>query len=229
MSDNSQIQGRHFLVVDDVRFTRMTLARMLRQLSGTEVHEAQDGQAAIDWLSQPGHKVDCVITDVMMPNVSGLELLKAIRTGDTGAPRGLPVVLLTGQSELSAVGPALLLRLDEFVAKPVSQQAIRLSLEHIFDPELEARRERDLEAAEVYREVDLSPSFVEAVAEAGTGAEGEASLDSVLPGAVLSRDLLYENRRLLLPNGTRLTPAVLTRLRKLAELSEVSRALWIRA
>src|SRR5262249_1299961 len=141
MSAQSDFGGRSFLVVDDVRFARVSLVRMLKQMGEPEVYEAEDGAAALYWLGDAANRAHCLISDIRMPNMTGLELLKAFRVGTGRIPRGLPIVFLTGQSELVNVGPALLLRLDEFVAKPVSQQALRSCLERIFDPHLALERE----------------------------------------------------------------------------------------
>lgn len=225
---HTNMEGRSFLIVDDVRFTRMTLARMLREMGSTNVQEAADGAAALQWLSEPGHQADCVIADIQMPNMTGLELLKAIRVGTGGIPRDLPVVILTTQSDLATMGTALLLHHDEFIAKPVRQQALRACLDRIFDPAVASKRASLLASPEVYRAVDPKPAPIEAVAP-GAGSQRERSvlLADVPEGAVLARDLLHENRRLLLPAGARLDAAMLARIRQMVGSSGAPQTVWI--
>ncbi len=80
------------LVVDDERMTRRVLARRLR-MARIEVIEASDGREALDEVRK--HAPDVIISDVQMPNVDGVELVRALRSagcstkvylmsGDTG-------------------------------------------------------------------------------------------------------------------------------------------------
>jgi CheY-like chemotaxis protein len=215
------------LVVDDVRFTRLNLARMLQRMGHTEVCEAEDGAAALRLLE--GKSVDCVISDLDMPNVNGLELLKAIRTGTGSIRRSVPVVFLTGHSELEHLGPALLLDLDAFLAKPVSQQAVERCLAELFDPQKKPKHA--LAEANFYAEVDLAPTAPEQSGNASV--EGEEPVGRAVPlanvpaNAVLARDLLYANGRLLLRAGSKLSPQVLDRLRDMAALTGLAETVWI--
>jgi CheY-like chemotaxis protein len=65
------------LVVDDEPAVRTLLAHLLRT-KGYDVHEAEDGAAALAWLDQPARRVDLVVADVVMPGMSGIELAEAI-------------------------------------------------------------------------------------------------------------------------------------------------------
>ena len=217
--------SRAILVVDDVRFTRLTLTRMLQRIGCTAVHEAEDGEAALKVLDvQP---VDCVISDLDMPNVNGLQLLKAIRSGTGSIPRGVPVAFITGHSELEHLGPALLLDLDAFLAKPLSQEALQRCLEDLFRNE----PRRALAEPAFYAQVDLSPTVAEQVGPAGAPGDEpvgrEVPLASVPEDSVLARDLLYANGRLLLRAGSRLSPHILERLHDMAALTGLAETVWI--
>ena len=71
------------LVVDDSRAMRMIVKRTLRQAGYGEVtvEEATDGKEALDALRSGGDLPDLVLTDWNMPNMSGIELLEALREG----------------------------------------------------------------------------------------------------------------------------------------------------
>ena len=77
------------LVVEDDDFFRQLNARVLLR-SGYEVDTAEDGAAA--WHSLTGDRYDLLITDNTMPKVSGVELLKQLRS----ARMALPVIMATG-------------------------------------------------------------------------------------------------------------------------------------
>jgi len=82
------------LVVDDEPMLRSLVGRMLAD-EGFPVLEAADGREALDALEQFGRDVALVITDVVMPRVSGVELLERLSVSH----RGLPVVLMSGYRE----------------------------------------------------------------------------------------------------------------------------------
>jgi CheY-like chemotaxis protein len=65
------------LLVDDDAFTRTTLGRTLDRL-GHEVLAALDGRKALGWLRKERRQVDLVLTDIMMPEIDGLELIREI-------------------------------------------------------------------------------------------------------------------------------------------------------
>jgi len=219
------LSNRSILIVDDVRFTRLTMVRMLRELGCPTVFEAEDGVAALRELE--GKTVDCVISDLDMPNVNGLQLLKAIRTGTGSTPRDTPVVLLTGHSELEHLGPALLLELNAFLAKPLSRQSLEQCLDDLFAN----KPQRALAEAGVYAQVDLSPTVAErserAEALGDEPAGREVRLADAPADSVLARDLLYANGRLLLRAGSKLSPQILDRLHDMAALTGLAETVWI--
>ena len=69
------------LVVDDSKAMRMIVGRTLRQsgVAVDEVREAEDGRAALDALAS--YDADLVLCDWNMPNMNGIELLRAMRAG----------------------------------------------------------------------------------------------------------------------------------------------------
>jgi serine/threonine protein kinase/CheY-like chemotaxis protein len=107
--------SRHtLLVVDDVEANRDLLARRL-QREGFEVVHAASGRAALDQLAR--HRIDLVLLDVMMPGLSGLDVLQAIRGNP--ATRSLPVIMATAKVDSADVIEALDLGADDYVTKPL--------------------------------------------------------------------------------------------------------------
>jgi DNA-binding response OmpR family regulator len=104
------------LVVDDEPMVREVVARYL-ELDGVRVHEASDGQSAIDWLGT--HNPDLVVLDVMLPGVDGLSILRRLRQdGD------IPVILLTARTEELDRVLGLELGADDYVVKPFSPREL---------------------------------------------------------------------------------------------------------
>jgi two-component system chemotaxis response regulator CheY len=81
------------LVVDDSETVRQVLQMSLAN-AGFDVVEAEDGVDALNKLS--GAQVDMLITDLNMPNMDGLELIKKVR--EEGSHRFTPIVMLTTES-----------------------------------------------------------------------------------------------------------------------------------
>ena len=219
--------ARTIVIVDDVRFTRVTLAKMLAGLGGPTVHEAEDGEGALKLLGQLGNRVDCVISDLEMPRLDGLGLLQAIRAGTEAIPRGLPVVILTGHSEFERMGAALLLDVDAFITKPVSKGAIEACLARLLGDGHAV--DRPLAAPHVYRRIDLSGAAVAAeTPETENGlAERCVALAEIGDGALLARDLMFGNGRLLLPAHTRLNARTVRLLHEVASVASLPDKVWI--
>jgi len=86
--------GRKILAVDDSKTMRDMVAFTLKG-AGFDVLIAEDGQHALSVLG--GDMVDCIITDINMPNLDGIGLIKALRSNP--AHRATPILVLTTESD----------------------------------------------------------------------------------------------------------------------------------
>jgi two-component system chemotaxis response regulator CheY len=86
--------ARKILAVDDSKTMRDMVTFTLRQ-AGFDVMEAADGQKALDAMN--GSKFDLIITDINMPVMDGITLIKNVRTGTSH--RGVPILILTTESD----------------------------------------------------------------------------------------------------------------------------------
>ncbi|HEX8770319.1 MAG TPA: response regulator [Acidimicrobiales bacterium] len=101
------------LVVDDDPVI-LELLRLNFEMEGFEVVSACDGRAGFD--RAVTEAPDLVISDIMMPNVDGLEMLQQLRA-DPGTAE-LPVVLLSAKAQHNEVQRGLDLGADDYVTKP---------------------------------------------------------------------------------------------------------------
>ncbi|MHB1592084.1 MAG: response regulator, partial [Sulfuricella sp.] len=83
-----------FLIVDDFSTMRRIIRNLLKELEFTNADEAEDGVVALNKLR--GGNFDFVVSDWNMPNMTGIELLKAIRADDT--LKHLPVLMVTAEA-----------------------------------------------------------------------------------------------------------------------------------
>ena len=116
------------LTVDDFSTMRRVIRNMLRQLGYNNIIEAEDGVAAFTKLQT--EKVDFVISDWNMPNMSGLELLKAIRADEHLKP--LPVLLVTAEALKENVVEALKAGVNNYVVKPFTAETLKGKIDAIF-------------------------------------------------------------------------------------------------
>jgi len=216
------LRGRTILIAEDVRFTRLTLAKILSELGQPAVLEAGDGAAALTLLQQHNGGIDCVITDLDMPKLDGLGLLQAVRAGTTAAPRNTKIVLLTGHSDIDRLGPAFLLDPDAFLAKPVSRQALESCLQRLFAPQPGVA---GTPAPSAQCSVQSPPPVTSAPLSHG---ECLLALSEISADAELARDLLLSNGRLLLPAGARLNQRTRILLMELLPMAGLPPSVWIR-
>jgi sigma-B regulation protein RsbU (phosphoserine phosphatase) len=133
---------RRILVVDDSTPQRMVLAKLLRGW-GYGVVEAASGAAALDILRS--HDVDMILSDWVMPGMSGVDFCRAFR--EQGRPRYVYFVLLTSKSDKEDVALGLDSGADDFLTKPVNSGELRARLmagERIVGMQEELREKNDL-------------------------------------------------------------------------------------
>lgn len=110
------------LIIEDEKFTRMVLARMLGTLGVKAVFQAEDGASGLDAVER--HAPDFVLCDVEMAPVDGLGFLRELRQAP-GSTRGLPVVLMTNRADEDRMAEARSLGVESFVVKPVTPDTLR--------------------------------------------------------------------------------------------------------
>jgi two-component system sensor histidine kinase/response regulator len=113
MDPMNQLAGR-LLVVDDNDLNREMLSRRL-QRRGFEVVMAADGYQAMEQVEN--ENFDLVLLDIMMPGISGLEVLENLRKRHTAAE--LPVIMATAKTQSEDIVSALNLGANDYVTKPI--------------------------------------------------------------------------------------------------------------
>lgn len=104
------------LVVDDSKVIRLAARKMLG--SDYEIHLAEDGLVGWEMLQQNSN-ISVVFTDLMMPNLSGMELLENIRTSSNDNIANLPVIVMTGHDDSEAAKQTVFeAGATDFVSKP---------------------------------------------------------------------------------------------------------------
>lgn len=111
---------RNVLVVDDSRSQRVLIAGALRG-AGYAVLQAGSGAEALELCAQ--HEIDLVLSDWMMPGMTGIELCRSLRAQNP--ERYIYFILLTSNADKGALSEGLGVGADDFLSKPVDTTELR--------------------------------------------------------------------------------------------------------
>lgn len=115
------MSGAHVLLVDDDAIQRRAVGRIL-STEGFEITFATNGREALDELG--GRHVDVVLSDVMMPEMSGIDLLRSIRRLDLE----VPVILMTATPDLVTAHEAKRYGALNYLTKPIDAERMVLTV-----------------------------------------------------------------------------------------------------
>lgn len=110
-----------FLVVDDSPTMRRIIINTLNKLGYQDIVQASNGREGIERLADG--PVDVVITDWNMPEMSGVEFVRALRTLE--ATRGLPVLMVTTNATQEDIVEALRAGVNNYVVKPFTPDTMK--------------------------------------------------------------------------------------------------------
>ena len=117
------------LVVDDFATMRKVIKNLLRQIGYQNVTEAEDGVVALKELRS--QKIDFVISDWNMPNMTGIELLKAVRADSELS--SLPFLMVTAESLKDNVLEAVKAGVSNYIVKPFTAEVLSEKIEKIIE------------------------------------------------------------------------------------------------
>ncbi len=114
------------LLAEDDRVNRLTVRHMLAK-AGHQVHDVENGREALAFLA--AHPVDCVLMDIQMPEMNGMEATRGIRGGKAGeAARTIPIIALTAHAMKGDREEFLAAGMDGYLAKPVDMAELEQAL-----------------------------------------------------------------------------------------------------
>jgi two-component system, chemotaxis family, chemotaxis protein CheY len=116
-----------FLVVDDFSTMRRIIKNLLHDLGYPNVTEADDGKTALPMLQAGG--IDFLISDWNMPGMSGLDLIKAVRSDAKLAK--MPVLMLTAEAKREQIIEAAQAGVNGYVIKPFTAETLKEKLDKI--------------------------------------------------------------------------------------------------
>jgi two-component system response regulator VicR len=113
------------LIAEDDAFMAAAIERKLKS-DGYEVVLTRDGREALELVEQ--HQPDLVITDILMPFISGLELIGIIKSS---LDKKIPIIVLSGMDQEATVLEAFELGADDFLTKPFNPGELSMRVKRL--------------------------------------------------------------------------------------------------
>ncbi|MEL5849204.1 MAG: chemotaxis response regulator CheY [Candidatus Igneacidithiobacillus chanchocoensis] len=118
----------NILIVDDFSTMRRIVRNLLREIGFTTFDEAEDGVQALQKLQS--QNFDFVVSDWNMPNMQGIDLLRAIRAD--ARLRQIPVLMVTAEAKRENILEAAQAGVNGYIVKPFTADTLREKLDAIF-------------------------------------------------------------------------------------------------
>ena len=116
------------LIVDDFSTMRCIVRNVLRQIGFNNTLEADDGLTAWDILQR--EKIDFIISDWNMPNMTGLELLRKVRSDEQLSDT--PFLMVTAEAQQENILEAVHARVSNYIVKPFTADTLKQKIDKIF-------------------------------------------------------------------------------------------------
>ena len=113
------------LVVDDFATMRKIIKNVLKQINIENVLEAENGKHALTVLKNDG--VDLIISDWIMPEMTGIEFLKACKSDET--IKKIPFIMVTAEAQKDNIMEAIKSGVDNYIVKPFTPDKLREAID----------------------------------------------------------------------------------------------------
>ncbi|MFH2092884.1 MAG: response regulator [Pseudomonadota bacterium] len=117
------------LIVDDSASLRNLIRKSLESAGFDNLLEAVDGKDALDIMME--HKVDLIISDINMPKVNGIELLRAVLNHPT--LKKIPFIVLTSQTQEETFKEMMQMGATDFIKKPFTKEDLIIKIKSIIE------------------------------------------------------------------------------------------------
>jgi two-component system chemotaxis response regulator CheY len=121
------LNGMKILLVEDQAEARAMMRNMLLEMGVNQIFEAPDGREALKFIDNAFDFIDLIICDWNMPAMSGVELLRQLRTVDPS----MPFLMVTGRTDLESVIEAKSSGVTAYIRKPFSPKQLEAKLKII--------------------------------------------------------------------------------------------------
>jgi DNA-binding response OmpR family regulator len=156
------------LVVDDNEMNRDMLSRRLRRQE-YEVEVAENGEQALNMVKEKHY--DLVLLDIMMPNISGYEVLERIKSDPQ--TQSLPVIMISAVDDLDSVVRCIELGAEDYLFKPFNPVLLKARVGASLS------KNRGVDTAKVKTHLDTIQGAVQSLKTSGLDATLQSHLDTI--------------------------------------------------
>ena len=221
--NSREFKSLRVLLVEDEPFLRKATEHVLSNFGFTNIYIAENGEQALDVFDSTD--IDLLLTDIQMPILNGLELLRTVRSGYGHLDRSLPVIIFTGLDDIETLGSAIALDVNGFLIKPIKPETF-------FQAILKALSEQEVELKEKSRYLEVATNADGPRSDTGqidsnamepieVDRDKAISVHALRPGMLLSRDVVCSTGDLLLYAGATLNQRMISRLIELDSVIQV--------
>jgi len=116
------------LIVDDMQTMRRIMKNVLKQIGFSNITEADDGKTALAEIKKK--QFDLVLCDWNMPEMTGIDLLKALRADN--AFKSIPFVMITAEAKKENIVEAVKAGVNNYIVKPFTAETVSEKLKKVF-------------------------------------------------------------------------------------------------
>ena len=231
-----QIKTLKILLVDDDSFSLRILRHILYGLGAEKISDAFNGESALEQLNK--QHFDFLITDVEMPKLNGLGLLKAIRCGATQIPRDLPTIIITGLNNSEVLVTSISLDVNGFLAKPMKPADVGMTISNALNESVaikpishyeavntnlkslgqKAKPAKESVNASILNDQTEAEKTKTHQAHASQNGGEQVFVRELKPGMRIAQDIYLKDNSLLLKAGYALSESTINRLGDLRDV-----------
>ena len=229
MTTTKNINGLNILLVDDESFVRKVNATVFSGLTGSDVLESDSARHALAVLKTK--PIDLMVTDIQMPEMNGLELMKEIRCGRAGIAADLPILVITSFSNTEVLGSSMGLDVNGFLVKPLSPKNALEKINKAINERITLRTELTYDrvmtnlqslsdSTDNQKQGNVNAAISMSRADTDSSRDNqnkwiEVSSGGLRPGMQLVDDIHTRDGRVLLTTGQVLTDSMINRIHEL--------------
>jgi YesN/AraC family two-component response regulator len=168
--------------------------------------------------------VNMIVSDLEMPGLNGLDLLRQIRSGQTSAPRDIGFIILTSHSDTEVLGSAMALDVDAFIVKPFTTRLVVDKVTRTREHRAILRSENEYTAVVTDLESLRSTRLLSRVTSKAAPVSSRESRQMTLPipelqrGMRVANDVTATDGTIIIAAGTVLTAPLINLLSDLKEV-----------
>lgn len=123
----------HVLIIDDMEASRMLARFCLEELGFTDIHEADDGKHALEYVAESWknrHPVQLILCDHNMPGITGFQFFRVLH--QTEEFKKIPILMVSAQQDIHLVSEMALHGISWYITKPIRADVLKERLEKVF-------------------------------------------------------------------------------------------------